>query len=108
MSGPGISRRDALHQIVGLAAVAGVLSACGKAHVQKAASACVDMEALSASEASMRSSAHYVEQSPDPAKPCKACTFFTAAGDGGACGSCQILSGPANANGHCDSWAGKS
>ncbi len=113
MSEPGISRRGALRQIVGLAvggaALVAGLSACGNSgEKQQAASACVDMDSLSASEGSMRKSAHYVEQSPDPSKMCKGCAFFTPAGDGGACGACQIFSGPADADGHCDSWAGKS
>lgn len=113
MSKPAISRRTALRRILGFAAggvaVAAGLNACGNSsEEQKAANACADEDALSVSEASMRKSAHYVERSADPAKMCKSCTFFTPAGDGGACGNCQIFNGPANADGHCDSWAGKS
>lgn len=113
MSESGISRRGVLRQIVGFAAggaavVAG-LSACGNSdEKQQAANACADMDALSVSEASMRKSVHYVERSADPSTMCKGCEFFAPAGDGGACGKCQILNGPANADGHCDSWAGKS
>jgi hypothetical protein len=114
MSEPAINRRRALRQLLGFAAggaaVAAGLGACGKSgENQQAANACVDMDALSVAEAGMRKSVHYVERSSDPAKMCKGCAFFTPADDGGACGKCQMFSGgPANADGHCDSWAGKS
>lgn len=68
----------------------------------KAAESCVDH----ASE-SLRESLHYVAITPDAAKPCKACAFFKSE-DASACGPCDILSGPVDATGHCDSWSAKS
>jgi hypothetical protein len=66
---------------------------------------CADPTKLDDGQKSLRNSLNYVEQSPDPSKTCSGCSFFQAAGDG--CGACQIFSGPANDNGHCDSWGAK-
>jgi hypothetical protein len=70
-------------------------------------SACANPEKMSPSEKSLRVAQHYVEQSPDPAKVCGGCGFFSAAEGAGDCGRCQIFNGPANAKGHCESWAAK-
>jgi len=56
-------------------------------------------------DTSLRTSMNYVERSPDPAKTCAACGFFSPTAEG--CGNCQIFNGPANAQGHCDSWGAK-
>ena len=61
--------------------------------------------ALIAAGSGLAASLKYTEHSPDPAKPCSGCGFFTA-GSGG-CGSCSIFNSNVNANGHCDSWAPK-
>ena len=66
---------------------------------------CVDPAKMDNGAAALRTSLNYVETSPDPAKTCAACAFFTAGT--GACGSCQIFGGPANSKGHCDSWGPK-
>jgi hypothetical protein len=66
---------------------------------------CADSAKLDDGQKSLRAALNYVEQSSDPSKSCTACGFFQPAGDG--CGTCQIFSGPANANGHCESWAAK-
>ena len=68
----------------------------------RAAESCVDP----ASE-SLRTSLHYSNPSPKSGETCSGCGFF--GGDGkAACGNCQIMSGPVDAGGHCDSWAAKS
>jgi len=66
---------------------------------------CADPAKLDDGQKSLRASLNYVEQSPDPSKTCNGCGFFQPNGDG--CGTCQMFSGPANANGHCDSWGPK-
>ena len=66
---------------------------------------CADPAKLDDGQKSLRDSLNYVEQSTDPSKTCNGCSFFQTAGEG--CGTCQIFSGPANANGHCDSWGAK-
>jgi hypothetical protein len=65
-----------------------------------AAEACVDH-----SSESLRASLHYVSVSPDPAKPCSACGFFTLDAAKPACGNCVIMTGPVDEKGHCESWS---
>jgi hypothetical protein len=76
------------------------LGISGLALAARAAGSCVQPE----SEA-LRTSVNYVESAADPAAACARCAFFTADPAGGACGSCQILSGPVDATGHCDSFS---
>jgi hypothetical protein len=65
------------------------------------AQACVDADDM---DDGLRKSLHYTEASPEAQKVCAGCSFFSAAG-GGGCGHCQIMNGPANVHGHCDSWS---
>lgn len=67
---------------------------------------CADPNAMDSGQRSLRESLHYSEASPDSTKTCSGCGFFQPATDG--CGTCVIFSGPANGNGHCDSWGAKS
>lgn len=53
----------------------------------------------------LRTSLHYANPSPKKDELCKGCGFFAADGAKPACGNCQIMSGPVDATGHCDSWA---
>ena len=76
------------------------ISGLALARAARAAGSCVQPE----SEA-LRTSVNYVESAADPAAACARCAFFTADPGGGACGSCQILSGPVDATGHCDSFS---
>lgn len=55
----------------------------------------------------LRSTLHYTNSAPNPAQSCNACSFFTPEEGNQPCGKCQIMSGPVNPNGHCDSWAKK-
>lgn len=80
---------------------AGALIAAGSAARAADSGTCADSKMDSGLAASLK----YTEHSPDPAKPCSGCGFFTA-GSGG-CGSCSIFNSNVNANGHCDSWAPK-
>lgn len=65
---------------------------------------CADPEAMSASEASMRSSLGYAPNSPDPAQNCAGCAYFK--GGTAECGTCDLLGGAqVNASGRCDSWS---
>lgn len=67
-----------------------------------AAGTCVD-----AASESLRTSLHYEAVAADAAQRCQACAFFTPLPDAPGCGSCAILSGPADATGHCESWSPK-
>lgn len=78
----------------------------GAAAIAPGAGACVDLDALPASQKGMRRSLGFKLQSPDPHKRCGLCTFFTASG--GDCGKCALLSGGAvTTTSVCDSWAAK-
>jgi hypothetical protein len=106
-----LSRR-AFFRIGLTAATAGsavlTLTACGKNQAGADAAACADPNDMSPSDTSLRQANAYVEKSANSAKTCGGCTFFTAAADGGACGTCQIFTGaPANRGGFCNSWAAK-
>lgn len=93
------SRRGLLRSGLTAAAVLGAV------RVAAADKVCADPAQLDDGQKSLRASMNYVEKSSDPSKTCNVCGFFQPAGDG--CGTCQIFSGPANANGYCDSWGAK-
>jgi hypothetical protein len=110
-----LSRRTFLNRslLVPLAGTtAWALSACGSkggatGGASAAAAVCADPRKLTAAENAQRQSFHYVEQSTDQTKTCSGCSFFTPSESGTGCGQCQVLLGPANPRGHCDSWAAK-
>lgn len=58
-----------------------------------------------AEDQGLRQSLNYAEASPDPAKTCGDCGFYS--GERTGCGDCQIFHGKANGKGHCDSWSPK-
>ena len=92
--------------LLALALAAPLLLIGAEAHAQDAA-ACVNLDALSASQKSMRRSLGFKAQSTDPKTRCGTCAFFTAAAAG--CGKCQLLgAGAVAATSVCDNWAGKS
>ncbi len=98
-----ISRRTLLDNGARIS-LAGLL--LGATHAALAADkSCVDPASLDGGAKSMRSSLNYVDTSPDPAKACSACAFFQTSVEG--CGTCQLLNGPVNSKGHCDSWGPK-
>ncbi len=68
---------------------------------------CNDEDALSTPERALRASQGYAEASPyGEDKSCAGCQFFQAAA-AGECGHCQIMNGPVNPAGHCNSWAAR-
>jgi hypothetical protein len=128
---PPVSRRLLLRQMVALPAallLTSALAACGgRATPEKdiaqspavdqtgepaadagatTANACAGEDALTAQEQNMRRALNYVEQAPDE-RTCAACQFYTAAADGGSCGTCTILSGPIHAAGYCTTWVAR-
>lgn len=93
-----LSRRVLLRRILNTgASLAFVPAALGAA-----AESCVDP-----SSESLRDSLHYASPSPKPGELCKGCGFFSGESAKPGCGNCQIMSGPVDAGGHCDSWAAK-
>lgn len=94
-----LPRRKALRTLLQAAAVLFVAPAATRA----AAETCVD----SGSE-SLRASMNYANPSPDAAKNCAGCAFFTHDESKPACGQCTIMSSHVDETGVCDSWAARS
>jgi hypothetical protein len=102
-----LSRRNLLKSGIGLPL--GLLlanAAAGRLMAAESNKVCADPNAMDGGQKSLRESLHYSEASPDSTKTCSGCGFFQPATEG--CGTCVIFSGPANSNGHCDSWGAKS
>ena len=102
-------RREFLGQLVLLMLGLAVPAASG---CSRGGPVCSDPDLLSTPERELRAAQGYAETSPHgEAKRCSGCQFFTAASSAApaqaACGSCQILGGPVNPAGHCNSWAAK-
>ncbi|MGE0283868.1 MAG: hypothetical protein AB7E79_03620 [Rhodospirillaceae bacterium] len=97
------ARRKLLARALPLAGLA-VLGASRAVSAGQAA-ICADPNKLDSGQMSIRESLNYVETSKDPTKVCSGCGFFTE--PQGNCGNCMIFNGPANMNGHCDSWSMK-
>ena len=90
-----LTRRELL-----LCAVPFGVAGLGLARAGRTAEACV----LPESE-SLRASLNYASTAADPEVACARCVFFAADPAGGGCGVCQILGGPVDATGHCDSFS---
>lgn len=93
-------RRYFLQRAIGLIPI--VYFAPALLQQARAAASCVDPDSES-----LRTSMHYVAKSSDANKECGTCGFFTPS-DPKSCGECQIMSGPVDFTGHCDSWSPKS
>jgi High potential iron-sulfur protein len=96
MTSISLGRRQLLQRAILLLGAGGAVS-------RAVAGSCASPDG---SDASLRKSLHYVESGPDAAQHCSGCSFFS--DPKGECGSCVILSAPANINGHCDSWSARS
>jgi hypothetical protein len=93
-------RREVLRRGVGLVSAFAVLPLIAAA-AKAAEPACVEH----ASEP-LREGLNYADPSPNAAQACSGCGFFKATT--GACGDCQIMTGPVAGTAHCDSWSAKS
>ncbi|GAB5518450.1 MAG: hypothetical protein RhofKO_07010 [Rhodothermales bacterium] len=104
------SRRHFLRQLGALTVVGTTttvaLSACGGGDGGAAALTCTDTTGLAEADINMRQSVQYVDETPDPAKPCSACALYTAAAEG-QCGGCTVVKGPIHPDGWCTLWAPK-
>jgi len=94
------SRRDFLS-----IAAAAPLVALGASRALAEGAACADPASLPMAQQGMRQSLNYLPASPDVKKHCALCAFFK--GDKPGCGACQLLNGPVDAGGVCDSFAAK-
>jgi High potential iron-sulfur protein len=86
-----------------LALTGGTLSLIGACHKDKVL-LCSDTAHLSDAENSLRESLHYTEQSGRVEQMCRGCAYFAGSGANG-CGTCNLMKGPVNPLGHCDSWS---
>ena len=68
---------------------------------------CTDISGLTDAQKKMRKSLQYTGHSPYADKRCDNCNFFTAPENGKPCGSCSVVAGPINPQGHCTSWVKK-
>ncbi len=89
--------RRALQFTLGVASLPRLVS------VAAAAESCVDPQSES-----LRASLHYASVSPVANQSCSGCAFFTPASSPAGCGKCEMMSGPVDATGHCDSWSARS
>jgi len=69
--------------------------------------ACSEGGELSAQAVAMRKSLSYVDQAPDPARPCRGCSLFKAAQDGAVCGGCLVITGQVAPSGYCTAWVAR-
>jgi hypothetical protein len=101
---PGQAAVDSRRRVLGLLAASPIL-VFGLSQKAKAAE-CMNPETISPGESDVRKELGFKLMSPDPAKQCAGCGFFTATE--GDCGTCALMSGGAvTAHSVCDSWAAK-
>ena len=79
--------------------LAGVAFGSTAAH----AAACYDPKQLPLSQKNRRRGLGFQEKSPDAARECRGCAFFTAAKESG-CGKCAMLDYTVNAGATCTSF----
>ncbi len=90
-----LTRRQLLLHAAPLAAAAFAF-----ARTARAADSCVQPDSES-----LRVSLNYVTTAADASAACAHCAYFTADPAAAGCGACQILGGPVDATGHCDSFS---
>jgi hypothetical protein len=96
-----VDRRNVL---VGIAVGVPMLVFGGTASTTELAS-CVNLDALSSSQRSLRKSLGFQLVSDDPKRLCVQCAFYKPGAVGG-CGACTMFSGgPVTAKGRCNSWS---
>jgi hypothetical protein len=95
-------------RLLGLLAASPILI-LGLSRESKAAaeSSCVNLKDMPPGESDVRRDLGFKLVSPDTAKRCGGCAFFTATAS--ECGACQLMNGGAvTAHSVCNSWAAKS
>jgi len=102
------SRRSFLGKSLAIIAAGGALAACGKKESSgPKALACTDTAGLADSDVQMRTTLGYVDATTQPGKECVGCQLYKAAPAEGQCGGCNVLKGPINPKGYCNSWTAK-
>jgi hypothetical protein len=62
---------------------------------------CEGIAALSPADVQLRSTLGYVDTTPQPDRPCTACTLYVPPQAEGVCGLCKVVRGPIHPNGTC-------
>ena len=66
---------------------------------------CMDTSALTETEASLRATFQYTDQSPEDGKNCENCALYVPSDDPTGCGGCTTIKGPIHPLGYCTIWA---
>jgi len=66
---------------------------------------CLDTSSLTETEASLRQTFKYTDQSPEEGKNCETCALYVPSDDPTSCGGCNTIKGPIHPLGHCTIWA---
>ena len=99
-----LNRRQTIRLLAAAPLMATALSACGK---KTEPDRCDNLAGLSDGEKTARTALQYTDRSPEAAKHCKVCNYFTAASDPASCGGCTLVKGPIHPNGYCTAFAAK-
>ncbi len=107
-----INRKDFLKKSAFLAVTAvtvpALLESCAKkSNNQPAEDPCTDTSNLSPSDLQTRTTFQYKGKSPYQDKYCTLCQFFIPPKGGAQCGTCQVVKGPINPDGYCNSFIKK-
>lgn len=120
----GFTRRDFLNRLAVAGAVtvgSGVLAACGGGEDAGGDSGdggamdsgddggemalnCSDPESLTDVETTQRDALQYIEVSEIADQNCTNCNQYVVAESSGGCGTCKVVPGPINPDGHCSVW----
>ena len=118
MSNGDLSRREFLQRTAVVGAVVGagsLMAACGNktavpgvaGTVQMPALDCSDVSKLTDIEKANRTTLNYAQKSTFEGQKCANCVQFKAPTQANTCGTCKVVAGPINPEGHCLSWAPK-
>ena len=66
---------------------------------------CMDTSTLTETEASLRETFQYTDQSPEEGKNCQNCALYVSTEDQTGCGGCSTIKGPIHPLGYCTIWA---
>jgi hypothetical protein len=67
---------------------------------------CADPDELSSVDRSFRKYVEYTESSKKAGETCSSCASFRPPSQG-ECGTCQVVAGSINVNGHCTGWSAR-
>lgn len=85
-----------------------LIESCGKKNNNEPASdPCTDTSSLSPDDLQTRKTFQYLGSSPNKDKFCSICNFYIKPQDDAHCGTCQIVKGPINPGGYCNSFIKK-